>query len=210
MFKAVFEIFHDGCWGSEIGVLFPDFHFSSIDVHWIDALVVHIVKVVGDSEKFEDILSYFSHRKDIPSLELLNRSETEMYVRILTRNILAHPHFSDKIFQHHCFTVEATLFKGKFEVWTLGASKKEHLVSVYEEIKKTNEIHVRYFSEKGLETHITQKQREAFIVAKHFGYYGWPRKKSVSEIAKHLNVPKTVFLSHLRKVESKILENFHL
>ncbi len=55
---------------------------------------------------------------------------------------------------------------------------------------------------------LTKKQREVLNYAKMFGYYEWPRKKSVTDICKIVKIPKTVFLSHLRKAENKIMKDY--
>lgn len=55
---------------------------------------------------------------------------------------------------------------------------------------------------------LSERQREAFELAKREGYYQWPRETSAIDLAANLGVSKTTFLEHLRKAEAKILGEF--
>lgn len=52
---------------------------------------------------------------------------------------------------------------------------------------------------------LSERQREAFELARREGYYTWPRETSVSELAEEIDVTKTTLLEHLRKAEAKLL-----
>lgn len=55
---------------------------------------------------------------------------------------------------------------------------------------------------------LSERQREAFNLAKQEGYYQWPRETSAIDLAENLGVSKTTYLEHLRKAEAKILGEF--
>lgn len=208
MHKAIFEIYHKGCWGSDIGVKFPHHSHSSIDVRWINNSVAHIVKSLGDKNEFSKIVDYLKNQSDVTSAEVLSESENEVYIRTLTKSNPDHPSFSHKFFENNCFTISPTKFKDKYEVWTLGSSSRKNLTKAYDLVKEMYEVRIKYLAKDTIEADLTQKQRNVFMYAKYFGYYNWPRKKTATQIAKLINVPKTVFLSHLRKAENKILNNY--
>lgn len=52
---------------------------------------------------------------------------------------------------------------------------------------------------------LTARQRDAFEVARHRGYYEWPRAVSATQLATELDISKATFLEHLRKAEAKFL-----
>lgn len=52
---------------------------------------------------------------------------------------------------------------------------------------------------------LSERQREAFELARDRGYYEWPRNVSGTELAAEWNVSKATFLEHLRKAEAKLL-----
>ncbi|WP_458190394.1 helix-turn-helix domain-containing protein [Haladaptatus sp. NG-WS-4] len=52
---------------------------------------------------------------------------------------------------------------------------------------------------------LSARQREIFYHARDNGYYSWPREATSRDLAADLDISKTTFLEHLRKAESKIL-----
>ena len=208
MLKIVLQIYHKGCWGSEINLKFPSVKFSSIDCRWINGKVAHILLAIGGSNYFDNILSYLKARKDVKKVELLSRTKDEMYLRILTEKDKRYWQFSDIFFKNNCFTAAPTRFENKYEVWTLGTAEKKNITKVYNYLKKKYPLTICYLKQESIMPKLTDKQREMLIQAKYFGYYNWPRKKSATDICKMLKIPKTVFLSHLRKAECKIIKGF--
>ena len=208
MFKVEFEIYHQTCWGSEINLKFPKQQFSSVDCRWIKNQVAHILLVRGDLSQFSNIIEYLKKRPDVVRIEVLSQDHQSLYLRVLTKKDKRITQFSDIFFEHGCFAVVPTRFEGKYEVWTLGTAVKKNITELYHLLKKRYNIKINYLKEEKIENTLTAKQREALNYAKHFGYYEWPRRKSVTEICKMVNMPKTVFLSHLRKAENKIIADF--
>ena len=208
MLKIILQIHHKSCWGSEINLKFPIIKFSSIDCRWIKGKVAHILLAAGDSSSFDKIVKYLKDRRDVKSVELLSKTSSEMYVRVITKKDNRYSQFSDIFFKNNCFTAAPTRFEDKYEVWTLGTSEKKNIAKIYSFLKKKYPVKIRYIKDESISPKLTAKQREVLIHAGYFGYYNWPRKKSATEIASLLKIPKTVFLSHLRKAESKIINGF--
>jgi hypothetical protein len=84
MFKIKLEIFHEGCWGSEIGLKFPSFEILSVDCRWIKDHVAHLVRAQGDSKQFPKVFTYLKNRKDVISAEMENKSKNEVHIRTIT------------------------------------------------------------------------------------------------------------------------------
>ena len=53
---------------------------------------------------------------------------------------------------------------------------------------------------------LSDRQREAFELARERGYYEWPRQASATELAAELEVSKPTLLEHLRTAESTLLD----
>ena len=52
---------------------------------------------------------------------------------------------------------------------------------------------------------LTQKQLDALVQSIEMGYYGYPKNKTIAEMASLLKVPPSTFEEHLRKAEIKIM-----
>lgn len=53
---------------------------------------------------------------------------------------------------------------------------------------------------------LSERQREAFRLARTRGYYDYPRRVTTRALAAEFEVSKATFLEHLRKAEAKLLE----
>lgn len=208
MYVLELEIHHKGCWGSEINLRFPRHGFSSIDCRWVKRNVIHIVQVVGNPAEFHEITKYLQRRGDVSRVEVLSTTKSILLLRVLTKKTKAAGQFSDIFFDHHCFPVAPTRFVNTSEIWTLGAANKKHLMSAYEVIKKRHFAKIISMKKENAHESLTEKQKEALYYAKLLGYYDWPRKRSATEISTLVGTPKTVFLSHLRKAEKKIISSY--
>lgn len=205
MFKVQLEIHHKGCWGSDINIHFPNFEFSSIDCRWIKNKVAHILVARGNQNYFEDIINYLQNRKDVSKVEVLEKNEKILYLRTITKKDKKIGQFSDIFFRLHCFPVAPVYFKGKHEIWTLSSVDKTNFYKIYIILRNKYELKMKIIKKESI---LTKKQLEILNYAKHFGYYEWPRKKSATEICQMIGIPKTVFLSHLRKAEIKIISEY--
>jgi hypothetical protein len=102
------------------------------------------------------------------------------------------------------------------EIWTIGSLKKKSIldfISLYEKTHKgrliriTNE-EVSDFSIIGFYPKITKKQKGALETALKHGYYEYPRKTDLIELAKLLGVSYSTYQAHLRKAERSIIPFF--
>lgn len=57
---------------------------------------------------------------------------------------------------------------------------------------------------------LSERQREAFRLARARGYYEYPRQITARDLAADLDISKTTFLEHLRKAEAKLLDAIEL
>ncbi len=213
MYKVQFNIQHKDCWGSEISKKFPQLKFASVDVRWVKGKVAHILvadllKVEGNTKEFNKVIEYLKKRKWVTKVEIISKSKGKVHIRTLTQHNPKHEQFSDLFFNNNLFMVAPVKFEEGYEKWFLATADKKNIAAVYNQLKKKHKTKLVYLKEETIGEDLTQKQREILNFAKHFGYYECPRKKGATEIAKLLKIPKTVFLSHLRKAENKIINKF--
>lgn len=57
---------------------------------------------------------------------------------------------------------------------------------------------------------LTLKQREILETANLLGYFSYPRKISLTQLAKHFKISKSTLSENLRSAENKIIQNYFL
>ena len=110
------------------------------------------------------------------------------------------------------FFIKPVYFKEGYEYWEIGSWDKKPLKVFYDKAKTVADVKILKLQEENPSVFIqyavpklTNKQRSALEMAFEYGYYIYPRKISVEELAKKANVPRTTFQEHLRKAESKLM-----
>jgi len=108
-------------------------------------------------------------------------------------------------------------YKEKKNIMHLGSFSKEPLMKIFKLTKKTlnaemikiNKEKITNISFTTTLPELTKKQKQAFEVAMHNGYYEYPRTVELKQLAKIMKVSYSTYQEHLRKAESKIIPNFY-
>jgi len=99
------------------------------------------------------------------------------------------------------------------QMWTIGSWNKEELMEFLDivETKQNGKLisiknqKLGTFSLISMNPNLTESQRICLEFATEKGYYNYPRKIDVKELAKQKKISYTTFHEHLRKAEQKML-----
>ena len=100
-----------------------------------------------------------------------------------------------------------------FNYWTLGSWNKIELIKFIDTIEKEyagellsiKQEKIKDFSFLSIQPDLTEKQKQAMNLAIKMGYYEYPRKTSIQNLAKSFNLSFSTFHAHIRKAEQKLL-----
>ncbi|MBI5224519.1 helix-turn-helix domain-containing protein [Candidatus Micrarchaeota archaeon] len=154
--------------------------------------------------------------------EFLKKVHTEKRAQIfkVENNQIYFKTLANKAFHHialekSAFFIKPIVIKNGWQYWALAAIDKHHLTDMFNRIKKLKmdaKIELLSLKQKpfnfflpAIFTNLTQLQTNAIKSAYRLGYYSYPRKISVDQLAKKLNIPRSTLQEHLRKAESKLL-----
>jgi len=177
----------------------------------------------GDEETFIEITRFFSEypKKVIEELESYKKIMKLKILEINEDTVTAYMKYNSKSFSFGCI-FKLIDFK-KYELFI------EYPIEFFEDrtiIKlvgeKKNLAKFKKFIDKSFKTRIleveryiphkisilevlTPKQRETLLKAYEMGYYTIPRKTTLSEIGKAMNISDSAVREHLRKSENKIM-----
>ncbi len=100
------------------------------------------------------------------------------------------------------------------EFWEIASWDKKYLMQFIAETKKISTyIHLKSMRKTKLRDiyytrllpQLSDKQRQAILLAFQEGYYTWPKKTDFQKLAPKMNVSVATFREHLKKAEKKLL-----
>lgn len=202
---------------NNLSKIFPDARIS----RWCN-LQVDILEVSGQKkdeiEQIEKSLRKMLRNLSAKLIHTSSYSERSLEVVIRCRCALNNSSISI-IEASNCVPVMPVTYKGGHEFCEVLAFSAKDLNKAVENLSKFGNVEIEsqssmlrpnarssmtiavddFFSE------LTQKQLDALVQSIEMGYYGYPKKKTIAEMASLLKVPPTTFEEHLRKAEIKIM-----
>lgn len=97
--------------------------------------------------------------------------------------------------------------------WTIGSWDRRELLRFIQLVEKhydgelisIEQENIKSFSILNIQPEVTKKQKRAMEIAIKQGYYEYPRKTSVQDLAKISKLSFSTFQAHLRKAEKKLI-----
>ncbi len=116
------------------------------------------------------------------------------------------------------FLVRPIVLEKGWEHWTIASWSKKKLIDFFSRTKKSKiktvielesmrQEHIQIFTPPSLRE-LTTRQREAFLLAMRSGYYKFPRKANLHDLARLFGTNVSSFRENLRKAEQKLLTHF--
>ncbi len=124
--------------------------------------------------------------------------------------------FHTLLFDREVFFVGPVVSKRGWQYWKVAAPKKKPLISLFKRVEKLGskraviellslkEDNINIFSGAVL-SELTPLQLKTLELACKYGYYEYPRKISLQELAKISGIPRTTLQSHLRRAERTLI-----
>ncbi|HTY90897.1 MAG TPA: helix-turn-helix domain-containing protein [Methanocella sp.] len=115
----------------------------------------------------------------------------------------------DNIIRKNCVFIGPTVVKDGVENWHIMAPTREELQDVVAAMEQCADIaYIRNSEGSEPDVGLTERQMLTLRTAVEMGYFDTPRRASVRDVAKKLNVSASTAVEHLRKAEKKVLENY--
>lgn len=208
MWVGTFKAWHKGSVILEMtkGVdgYIANYYLNAFTEHGKDYLFRVALCAGREKEKLKN-----SIRRD-PRIRVIGIEGDQVFFAIEAKTV-----FHKLMLDHKKFMAKPIIHKGGWEYWTVASWRKDDLTGLYDkinalkgdasaEILSIKEQPLNLFLPNTLES-LTGRQRDALEKAYRAGFYSFPRKASLEEIAARHGIPRTTFQSHLRKAENKII-----
>lgn len=172
-----------------------------------------------DVENLQETMRLLKEYPGIRNINVLGVKDQVMSLTYTFPRTSAFSHVKEIGFRLHPIIVKRGVEKWFFVTTNdnVISKTKEHLndrvTSVYSVKKITTKEFIdgysKLFSELWrvkLDTTVSQTGIDVIAEALKSGYFDWPRKSSLSELSKSVNVPRTTLTYRLRKMEKTIFE----
>lgn len=208
---AKVKVFHEGCWGSHTTEKFPEVRvrilspvtFLRFRGKAADYSALWEVSAPNTRE-LEDYLGWLRGLKDVLHFGLLQKGRLRAVVLLTTRS--PGSTFGTVLRHHATFAEPVELEKG-YEIHTVVAPNPNDLKKLLEEFEGFGEVKVQKIGTPVIRKEaygLTDKQMQALGTAMRNGYYSWPRKATLEELARTIGLKRRAFQENLRKAEAKV------
>ncbi|MDA3836863.1 MAG: helix-turn-helix domain-containing protein [Nanoarchaeota archaeon] len=172
--------------------------------------------VLGEEENKKKFFDDFKKDKKIEKLEIQGDYFISIYSESYPsrRASLVMTAYNPKLI----FIEPSFIDHGGWEHWNIGSFDRKDLEKLLEEVEKLGDlnfelIHFKEKKEIEMKTFsafpkLTDKQKAVFDLAVSSGYYGYPRKAKLQDLAKKAGISLSTFQFHLAKAEGKLMPFF--
>jgi predicted DNA binding protein len=159
-----------------------------------------------DREALERYLKGFKSHKTTAEMDVLEKHNSDALLLWRTRPMTS---TYNTILDRHIIHSSSVVAQGGYEVHNVLSTNPNDLKKMLEELSEIGEVKVLRIGDFALGTSdqkfkITKKQQDALGTALAHGYYQWPRKVTIEELALASNVSRRSFHDRLRRAEANV------
>lgn len=169
-------------------------------------LVVTIIgTIIGEQKNINSFLEIIRTAKQVKKFE---NSGNLIVCKYVEKKELK------KIYEAELISLEPhTINKNGKEIMIIASFEKKEIMNVYEKFNKLYDAKLKYIKQEPINhisflsksPKITTIQNDSILFALNQGYYEFPRKISLQELAKRKKLSFSTFQAHLRKAEIKLI-----
>ncbi len=210
MWIGHFKVWHENCIylsnASKYNIIISMYPLNSyVEGKWRYHTNVNILN--GKEEDRKKFIKAI--QKDERSIEFNGKGNVYLsYIKLKARDYHTTNYYTPKI-----FLLRPIVHKDGKEDWYFGAWEKRIITDMFKTFKKHFNVEILSIKEEDftdifiphIMPKVTEKQKEALRLAIKSGYYSFPRKMYLEQLAKTMKVSRITFQEHLRKAESKLL-----
>jgi hypothetical protein len=217
--KVVVKLWHPGCWSIETTKDHPEVYLSVDGAFKIGNEIRANFRLVA--ENYDAIKGYLADIRSFNHLAkdvlVIGKSDLEAYIhgRFPTEST-----FYENVFALEFMPTKIMIHRGH-EYWTM-LIYDEKLKETFDRLGEMEEIEFEVISISKLKTleedyrdiideissKLSAKQKKVLVEAYRSGYFDWPRKMNLNELADKFGIAKSTCLHHIRTAEQKILKRF--
>ena len=157
----------------------------------------------GDRAPWEEILADVTAASPVHSLRIVERDEKRLLGIVQCRKCQS----CQVLMESNCYRTSAVSREGRFE-WTVRFDDRGELAKLVAALRRADAtVEIRRIT-PGRGTSLTSRQAEVLAVALRMGYFEFPKRSGMEEIAARLGVSKSTIAETLHRAERKAVQAF--
>ncbi|MCR4368865.1 MAG: helix-turn-helix domain-containing protein [archaeon] len=211
MKEITIGVYHHDCWGSESSEKFPESIATEKGPVIISELgdgqkKVYCTMEVNfcDNKQRDGYLEYIKKHPVMGECNVIYKKDSKALISTTWEGSTSYGTVMGK----NCtYTAPITQELGGYETHTVIAKNPNDLKKLLGELEILGEVkmlRVKNEVEQNNPYGLTEKQAKALRIARALGYYTWPRKVGLEEMAKASETSRRAFQENLRKAEAKV------
>ena len=136
-------------------------------------------------------------------------SSGDFIILVVKQPLVVEPAYDSRIIKPSPMIIN----KEGYHIWELASFDRDILVKALKALESYLEVKVLKFKEEKLSNmsittalpELTKNQKKALEVAINAGYYNYPKKVGLVELAKKMGISYSTYQAHLKKAEGKLL-----
>ena len=167
-----------------------------------------LVEVTSDPESLEKIVKDVRDSPLVKEAYIVETKKGRMIGSLLTSSVFCGMIMGSNAFCRTCFFQSKSKADGTIE-WTIAFTGREALTELLDRLKQEQvEVKIlRLASVADVET-LTSRQRSIVEIALGEGYFDYPRRITLRQLAKKVGVSPSTISEVLRRAEKKILSTY--
>lgn len=163
--------------------------------------------MVGGEKNKKELLKDIKKRKELVKLE----RNGDFIINVTKQPLSAELVYDPKLIKPEPDFIS----REGYHIWGFGSWSKEPLMKIIKIARKYHKGKILKLKQEKLKSisfstfmpELSKKQKNALELAIREGYYSYPRKIDVHELAKLMKISYSTYQEHLRKAEGKIITN---
>ena len=176
--------------------------------YWKDKKWIYLVSagfIFGEEKNKKAFIKDIKKQPELVELE----SKGDFLVAVTKQPLFTEPVYNPKIIRLNPVFIN----KSGYHIWDLASFDRKLLVSVINFTERYLDAKVLKFKQEKISNisftrllpELTKNQKKALEIAINTGYYEYPKKIKMEDLAKRMEISYSTFQAHLKKAEGKIL-----
>lgn len=204
-------VYHHDCWFTDAISKFPELQIREVSARTVKS--DSGAKINGacyrllspEVQLVKNFINHISSSGLISRAKLLSNNSSTALIEVSWK---APKTSYDAVLGSGCSVSSSCYARDGYEAYSMFAENPSQIKHLLEELGQIGEVKVFSLKNEAKTKDscgLTPKQRHAIVSAISMGYYSWPKKANLEELAKKLGVKRRTLQENLRKAEGKVL-----